>query len=384
MFAGSLSLEAAEAVCGEDGLDVFETTASLVDKSLVRPLRRPTGEPRFALLETIREYAAELLDASPEGDALRRRHCEYFLAQVEAAAELFIANADPGDAFLGLLDEEHENVRAALSWAAEADELELEVRLAAATRWFWVIRGQLREGRRIFDDVMSRTVGAPKELRALALVHGATFPYRQGDAARAAELWNKALELYRELGDSEGIARTTAELGAIAVAKSDFERGAAMYEESVRLFREQGKTNRLATALANLGAIANMRGDRATAVRYLTEAIALSREIGDDDGLAVSLHNIGRSEVALGRVDEGRASLQESLALARRLGYREVIAYCLGGFAELAVVDNDAEWAATMLGASEHLFGQIGAALDPEEAESQQKIAAYAAGVTRA
>ena len=150
VFSGGWSLEAAEAVCSEDELDVFETTASLVDKSLVRPLRRPTGEPRFAMLETIREYAAELLETSAEGDVLRRRHCEYFLARVEAAAELFVASADPGDTFLGLLDEEHENVRAALSWAGAAGEVELEVRLAAATRWYWVIRGQLSEGRRIF------------------------------------------------------------------------------------------------------------------------------------------------------------------------------------------------------------------------------------------
>jgi sugar phosphate isomerase/epimerase len=121
-----------------------------------------------------------------------------------------------------------------------------------------------------------------------------------------------------------------------------------------------------------------MRGDRRTAVGHLTEAIALCREIGDEDGLAVNLHNIARAEVALGRPDEGRAALRESIALARRLGYREVLAYCLGGLAELALLEDDAERAATMLGASEHLFGEIGAALDPEEVESQERIAAFA------
>jgi predicted ATPase len=378
VFAGGWTLEAAEAVCGESGLDVFETLASLVDESLVRRLRLPSGEPRFTMLETIREYAVELLDASGEAETLHRRHCGHVLAEAEAAAAAFVSNADPGDAFLGLLDREHDNLRAALDWAAGADELELEVRLAVAARWFWVIRGFLSEGRRSFDGIFARTAGAPKPLRALALVHGATFPYRQGETARAKELWEEALDLFRELGDPEGTARTIAELGAIAVAESDFDRGVAMYEECVAIFREQGKTSRLATALGNLGAIANMRGDRRTAVGHLTEAIALCREIGDEDGLAVNLHNIARAEVALGRPDEGRAALTESIALARRLGYREVLAYCLGGLAELALLEDDAERAATMLGASEHLFGEIGAALDPEEVESQERVGAFA------
>jgi predicted ATPase/DNA-binding SARP family transcriptional activator len=378
VFAGGWTLDAAEAVCGGDGIDVFELLASLVDESLVRPLRRPTGDPRFTMLETIREYAGELLDASGEAEAVRRRHCEHVLAEVKAAADAFASHADPGDAFLGLLDQEHDNLRRALAWAAEAGALELEVRLAVAAREFWIIRGFLSEGRRFFDGILARTIGAPKPLRALALVHGATFPYRQGETALAKELWEEALDLYRELGDQEGTARTTAELGAIAVAESDFDRGVAMYEECAEMFREQGKAVRLAIALGNLGAIANMRGDRATAVRHLTEAIALSRELGDDDSLAINLHNIARSELALGRGEEGRAALTESVALARRLGYREVLAYCLGGLAELALLEHDAERAATMLGASEHLFHEIGVPPDPEEMECHERIGAFA------
>jgi predicted ATPase/DNA-binding SARP family transcriptional activator len=378
VFSGGWTLEAAETVCGEDDLDVLDTLASLVDESLVRGLRRPAGEARFTMLETIREFAVELLETSGEAERVRRRHCEYVLAEVEAAAAAFASNADPGDAFLGLLDQEHDNLRRALAWAAEAGALELEVRLAAAARWFWVIRGFLSEGRRFFDDIFVRTVDAPKPLRALALAHGATFPYRQGETGLAKQLWQEALDLYRELGDLEGVARITGELGAIAVAESDFDRGIAMYEECAEMFRQQGRTARLAIALGNLGAIANMRGDRTTAVRHLTEAIALTREIGDDDSLAINLHNIARSELALGRPDEGRAALSESITLARRLGYREVLAYCLGGLAELALLEDDAERAATMLGASEHLFHEVGAALDPEEVESQERIAAFA------
>jgi predicted ATPase/DNA-binding SARP family transcriptional activator len=377
-FAGGWTLDAAEAVCGEGSLDVLAALGSLVDESLVRRLPRPGGEARFAMLETIREYATELLARSGEADEIRRRHCLHLLARAEAAADVFTAG-DPGDAFFELFDEERDNLRVALAWAAEADEFELEVRLAAAARWYWVIRGQLSEGRRVFDGILARTIGAEKPLRALALVHGATFPYRQGDSRLAGELWAEALDLYRELGDADGTARTTAELGAIAVAEADFDRAVVMYEESVELFREQGRTTRLAAALGNLGAIANMRHDETAAIGYFTESIALCRESGDDDGLAINLHNIARTELALGRPDQGRAALTESLALARRLGYREVIAYCLSGLAELALLEDDAERAATMLGASRRLFAEIGAALDPGETETQQRIAAAVA-----
>ena len=183
VFAGGWTLEAAEAVCGGDGLDVFETLASLVDKSLVRPLRRPTGEPRFAMLETIREYAAELLEASGEAETVRLRHCEHILARVEEGAVAWLTGADPQLSLFPILDEEHANFRAALTWAGAAGQTELEVRLACAARWWWVVQGHLSEGRRFFDAAFEHTVDAPKELRARALVHGCDLPVPAGRLA---------------------------------------------------------------------------------------------------------------------------------------------------------------------------------------------------------
>jgi predicted ATPase/DNA-binding SARP family transcriptional activator len=377
VFAGGWTLEAAEAVCGRDGLDVFEILASLVDESLVRPLRRPTGEPRFAMLETIREYAAELLEESGEAEALRRRHCEDILARAEEGAAAWLAGADAHESLFRVLDQEHDNLRAALTWAASAGEIELEVRLAVAARWYWVVQGHLGEGRRFFDGIFARTAGAPKELRARALVHGAIFPFRQGDIAVAAALLQESLDLYRELGDEEGIARGIAEVGSIAIAEQDLDRAAALYEEAAPLFRSQGKLSRLAASLGNLGTIAHMRGDPETAVGYYAEAIDASREAGDEDGAAVNLHNLGRAELALGRTEQGLEALRESLAIGQRLGYREVIAYCLAGLAELAMIEQDAARAATMLGASGGLFAEIGATLSPDEAETKERVTAY-------
>jgi predicted ATPase/DNA-binding SARP family transcriptional activator len=377
VFAGGWTLDAAEAVCGRDGLDVFETLASLVDESLVRPLRRPTGEPRFALLETIREYAGELLTASGEEETLRRLHCEHVLAQAEAAAAAWHGGGDPQDTIFPFVDEEHDNLWAALAWSAAAGEVELEVRLAVAARWYWVLKGQLSEGRRAFDGVVARSAGAPSEVRARALVHAAIFPFRQGDNQLTANLLRESLDLYRALGDEEGIARATAELGGVAIAQEDLDRAAALYEECIPLLRNQGNLSRLAVAFGNLGTIAHMRGDHSTAVDYYGEAIDAARSASDEDGVAVNLHNLGRSEIARGRSDDGLEALRESLAIARRLGYREVIAYCLGGFAEAAMGDEDAARAATLLGASEHLFSEIGALPNPDEAVVQERLAAF-------
>ena len=380
VFAGGWTLEAAETVCGEDGLDVFETLASLVDESLVRPLRRPTGEPRFRMLETIREYAAELLEASGEAETLRRRHCEHILARAEAAARAWHEGADPRESLFLVLDEEHDNLRAALDWAGAAREIELEVRLAVAARWYWVLKGHLSEGRRYFDGIVVRSEGAPAEVRALALVHGAIFPFRQGDNRLAATLLQESLDLYRGLGDEEGVARAIAELGGVAIGELDLERAAALYEEAVPLFRNQGKPSRVAASLGNLGTIAHMRGEYATAVDYYREAIELAHTVGDIDGAAVNLHNLARSELALDRAEAGLEALLESLAIARRLGYREVIAYCVGGLAEVAMIEAEPERAATLLAASEALFSELGVAPSPDEAQSEQRITDYTTG----
>ena len=214
--------------------------------------------------------------------------------------------------------------------------------------------------------------------RGQALVQGAIFPFRQGDLQLTADLLQESLDLYQELGDEEGIARSTAELGGIAIAQGDLERAAELYEAVVPLFRKQGHLGRMAASVGNLGTIAHMQGEFATAVGYHGEAVELAKASGDIDGAAVNLHNLARSELALGRAGPGLEALRESLAIARQLGYREVIAYCFGGLAEVAMIEGDAERAATMLGASEHLFREIGAVQSPDDAQTGERIAAYA------
>ena len=191
------------------------------------------------MLETIREYSAESLLRSGEAKAVKQRHAEHMLAIAEEANAVILAGSS-ADEYYTRLDEEQDNLRAAIAWAVKGlDALELEIRLLVAMRWFWVVRGHLLEGRRFFDDAMTRIAGADMSLRATALAFGATFPFRQGENALAKERWEEALVLFGELDDPDGIGRCIGELGAVAIAEGDLDRAAALYESALPLYREQ-------------------------------------------------------------------------------------------------------------------------------------------------
>jgi tetratricopeptide (TPR) repeat protein len=330
------------------------------------------------MLETVREYAAEALDRSGDADTFKQRHAEWVLERIEASANAYMGGSDAEGAYLALLDEEHDNVRVALEWADGTADVERLRRLACAARWFWVLRGYLSEGRRFFDALIEKTVEAPREVRAQVVGDGGVFPFRQGDTARAKALWREAVRLYEELGDENEVGRCYSELGAVAMSEGELDEATTLLERGAGIFRAIDNKSRLGVALSNLGAIANLREDPVTAVQYFEEAIALGRETGDRDGLAISLHNASRSLMALGKLDDARDALTESLTIGRELGYQELVAYCFGGFAELAMHNDAPEEAATLLGAAERLFGDVGAAIDPDETQTQQKVLAYA------
>jgi predicted ATPase len=357
VFRGGWTIEAAEAVARED---VVAGLGVLVDESLAR---RVNG--RFAMLETIREYAARRLEESGRVDETRRRHAEHFLALAEAAAETLVTGTVTGET-MARLDAEHDNLRGALAWAAAARQIEIEVGLAAALSRFWLVRGELTEARRTFEGLIERSADADPALRARVYVHAALYPYRQGDVERSKELWTTALELYREVGDEVEEGRCLAELGSVAIYEGDLDLAEQLYQESLDHFRKHGHTVRLCIALSNLGAMASMRGDYEAAAQYQEDVLPLQREIGDRDGLAVSLHNFGRTQIKRGRLEQARELLDEAMELGLELGYKEVIAYCLQGYAELALT-NDPELAARYCGASLAILDEIGVRISGDE-----------------
>ena len=375
VFSGRWRIEAAEAVCNAGGeLNVLDGLGSLVDTSLVRHEEAPDGEPRFTMLETIREYAAERLQAGGEAEELRRRHAEEFLGLAEQAEDVFYGGEQA--ALWARTEESNDNMRAALSWAAAVDP-EVELRLAVALYGFWFVRANYAEGRTWLEDALSRAPSAPAQLRGRALASAAELAIFQGDDEDARSLVDRGLTLYRELGDPTGIARAVAASGLIALSESDFDRAEACFDDARRLLEsgEKGRLERflLAATLTNLGSIAMSREpadlERARALNQ--EALALQRELGNSDLAAVSLHNIGRVDLSFGRLHDAGTSMRQSLETAHELSARETIAYCLEGFAELALAGGDLQGAAQLIGASDALFDELGVTMFGSEAETR-------------
>jgi predicted ATPase len=238
VFVGGCTLEAAEAVCrgwelrgGSWGSDATAPTAisqpatpilegfkALVDKSLLRRMESSDSEPRFVMLETVREYVLERLEASGETDLLRQWHAGYFVALTEAA-EPHIIGTDQA-AWLNRLEAEHDNLRAALEWLLKHREVEAGLRLAGVLWIFWNVRGYRSEGRRWLEEALERSEGATTAMRAKALNGAGGLAYSQGDYAQATALYEQSLALWQELGDLQGRARV---FNNLVVNHSDYD-----------------------------------------------------------------------------------------------------------------------------------------------------------------
>ena len=271
VFAGGCTAAAAHAVVASTQQEL----SSLVAHSLLVP-QPGAGERRFQMLETIRAYARERLERSGEAARVAPRHAEYFLGFAEQAEQEMRDGADRGT-WLDRLAADHDNVRAALAWAHDAGPPALELRLAAALRFFWELRGHLGEGRAALTAALARRGDQPPETRAKALNAAAVMAYRQGDLDEAGRLIDEFLELYRELGDATGVARALGELGNIASARRDHGKAIELYEQSASMLRALGHHLGLATILANIGDIEFKEANYDRATRLLEEAMELQR-----------------------------------------------------------------------------------------------------------
>ncbi|HZH98642.1 MAG TPA: NB-ARC domain-containing protein, partial [Fimbriimonadaceae bacterium] len=266
VFVGGWTLEAAEAVCDVgDEAEVLQHMSALVDKSLVQQQASIRHEPRFAMLETVREYALERLEESGELERLRRQHTSYFL---ELAEEEERASQGPlQGAWLDRLEAEHDNLRAALAWSLfPQGDTEMGLQLTGALSHFWYVREHHSESRMWLQSALERTSDATAA-RAKVLVGAGRLAWFQGELARANTLLEESHSLYQDLGDNVGATFALLVLGRIAVSQGNRRRGEALVEESLVLFRQQGNLWGIARALIVLGDGALFEGDvdRATA-----------------------------------------------------------------------------------------------------------------------
>ncbi len=361
VFVGGCTIETAEAVCDDasEQTDVMDLLASLLDKSLL--LRGGTeSRPRFAMLETIQEYASGRLSERHEAWEIRLRHAEHFLSLAETVGSQLTGPQQV--AALELLEEEHGNLRAAVSWAVETAQEEMGLRFGAALWRFWAMRGYLSEGRRWLDMILSKDSIPITSARAMALNGAGTLARHQADYGRAKTLLEAGLAVGRELQDRWTIAESLVNLGRVALAERDYSTAATYCEEGLGLWRELGDTWGVANALANLGRIELMcrRYDQANA-RY-NESLELRRALGDKWGIAATLTSLGWVAVFSGNNAMARSLLKEGLVVSQELGEKHGIAYCLEGLA--ASVDEPmAVLAARLWGAAEAVRDTIGAPL---------------------
>jgi predicted ATPase/class 3 adenylate cyclase len=390
VFVGGFTLEAAEAVCDAE----LDTLATLVDNSLVHA----DGE-RFGTLEMVRAYAEEQLAATGEEDRIRLRHASTFLELVERAAPR-LAGADQAT-WLGVLEADHDNLRAALRGSLRVGDVGIALRLAASLWGFWLERGYVSEGRRWLRLALAAGDGANAADRARALTGAGMLAHYEGDYEEAEALCRESIELhaaaedrrgtaaaleglalamrtrgdfsaaetllgdalaiFRELGDAEGAARTLDRLGIAVWFGGDDDRAFDLVEESLEAFRRLGDRAGIGLALTDLGLVTLGRGDVDAAQRLLDDGLALSRDLTDRRNVAKALYGLGDVARARGDLADAAARYSEGLTMAAEYGFRWLAALFLERLAGLMTSAGSPEQSARLFGAADALRQAIGA-----------------------
>ena len=398
VFAGGCTLEAAETVCAApEGappltLDVLDGLDSLAAQSLLRQQgwtdagADEDAEPRFRMLETIREFGLEQLRASDEEcEAIQQAHLAYFLALSEQVTQRF---PGPHEAeWLDMLEREHDNSRAALMWTRERGAVAEGLRLASALAYFWKARGYLAEGREWLEGLLAlraEAAGAessadrdmiPVAVQARALFGIGELASTQGDTSHATLWLEDGLALAREAGDLRLVVDILNRLGVTAAYQNNFELAARRIEECLVLARELNDPAHLIAPLNNMGEMAYIRGDLERAAAYYEEALSVSRQIGDirTQVMTGNLGNVARHQ---GHLSKAKALYRDAIRLAHVYGDPRSLAECLEAMGMAMIASGDRQRAARLLGAASTVRDAIGAPHPPNElAELEASIA---------
>jgi predicted ATPase/transcriptional regulator with XRE-family HTH domain len=379
VFAGGFSLDAAAAVSQSEGasdVSVFEGISELVEASLLQAEDRPGGEPRFSLLETIREYGVEQLAAKGEEEQTRERHAAWLLAVAEAAEpQLFQAEQQT---WWSRLEAELPNIRAALAWFEQTGDAERAQRLAAALTPFNWMRGYLREG----QDWLHRALAIPGETSAAshawALCASGTLTWFRGDNEAARALAEQALALSRAGDFALGMALSYHVLAMTAMMQGNLEQALVLGEEGIAREREVAESHWLAILLADMGTVAMLHGDDDQGRAWSAEGLALNRTLGNRWTIGIHLSDLG--VVAHGRGDLAEAArlYAESARLFRDIGDIWYIASPLAGLAAIAVTQDRPETAARLLGVAMALREASGSTVWSTERERDQQTVTLA------
>ncbi len=347
VFAGGCTLEAVEEVCSGG----IETIGSLVDESLVRS----DGE-RFSMLETIREYAIEALDAGPDADTVRRAHAAHYLGVARAAAA-GLATSDQA-LWRARLETDHGNLRAAIRWSLDEGDTATALEICALLAGFWLERGYLGEGRLWLDEALAAPA-EPSPTRARALTANGVLSHYQGDYDRADELCGVALDLSRSLGDQRGVAEAVTGLALVRRTRGDYGEAETLFEEALGIYEELGAETGVERTLYRSAIALTLGGEGDQARPRFERSLELSRRLGDSTGIALGLQGLAFTRPA-GAYVEAKAEIEESLDILRALGDRRNVAKVLVVAADINADLGHFEAAAEQLAEALTLFVEFG------------------------
>ena len=371
IFVGGCTLEAAQAICGdpEGGSDavVLDGLARLAEKSLLN-IQMLSDGPRFAMLETIREYALERLQESGDWEEVAGRHADYY---ARLAADLGWIGPQQ-DARDRRLERELPNVRAALAWARDQRNAQIGLRLATPMGRWWYTRGAFDEAESWLRDLLAIDSKAgdqavPAMLRVSALYALILLALDRRNYDEAEVMAREGLELARRNGDVGGAGNMLAELGHVAEARGDLDTAMAFFEEGLAEYQKgkQGHPGAVGRTLSSLGNLARAKGDYERARRYLEEALAWAREREFSFAIASALVSLGYVAVEQGDYPRAKTLYREALELYRSLRNPASLAWCLEGVAVVAAAAGDHERVAHLCGSVAGLRASAGAGPAP-------------------
>jgi predicted ATPase/class 3 adenylate cyclase len=390
VFSGGWTLEDVEGLFSDNNIarvDLLELLSNLVDKSLVTVSHRQEAN-RYGMLETVNQYATELLSASGEIEDFRRRHANYFLSLAEEG-DPKLRSADQME-WLKKLDEEHGNFRAALRWATSSNHANDAARLVGALGWFWYLRGYWTDARRWLTTTLDMLSDPEPRLRAKAICRAGGLELIQGNLAGPPDLVREALaiftdhgdqegmawclnllgqvssfanvdieegsanltqslSLFRSLGDDWGVAWSTRYLGQLAELEDDIERAFTLQEEALKAFEEIGDIWNAAHSLFLIGGTYRDSGDYLAAEKAYLKSYAKSEMINDHVMGAHALQGLGIAAFELGRYQDAEDHLQDALEIMERIGDENCTARVNNYLARVAQQDGDYNLASTYL-----------------------------------
>ncbi len=363
VFVGSCTLQAIEAICAAldtqtPAVSVLDGVASLIDKSLLRQTEQEAEEPRFVMLETIREYGREALAAAGEAEVTHQAHASYYLALAEAAEQVW--NGPQQAVWFGRLEQEHDNLRAAMNWLFERGEAEMALRLGTALWWFWYAQEHLHEGWNELSRALERSEGVAVPLRARALWATGSLAGSLGHVERGEVLCQESLALFREIGDTQGMGDAAFHLAHIAFARWDLAAARKRFEESLVFLRETGDKTLIAWALGALALVVLYQGEYATVHPLVEQAREICREVGDTTGVTMSLMTLARVVFWQGDLVRAQTLAEEGLASASETGSTSAEALALALHGEIALAQGETTTARLLIEQSHTLWQKVG------------------------